>query len=477
MTTTSKPLTRRAWAKALAQSAKEFPPTPLPILSGKIPEGLRGTLYRNGPARLERGGVRMGHWFDGDGAILGVYFTDAGATGLYRYVQTSGYQKEGAANALLYGNYGTTAPGPIWNQWLRPIKNVANTSVLVLPDKLLALWEGGNPHALDLQTLETRGTDKLSHLEEGTPFSAHPKRDPKTGEIFNFGVSPGLNATLKVYKSDPSGKIIQQGSVPLDGLPLVHDFVMAGPYLVFFVPPVRVNLLPTALGLSCYSDALEWQPEKPTQIIVLDRETLSLVSRTEAEPWYQWHFSNGYVDKDGSMVIGFVRYPDFQTNQYLKEIATGQTHTTVKSTLWQASLNPQTGRIMHLEEVLDRVCEFPVVPDRLVGQASPHTYLSVHRDGVDISQEVFGAIARLDQDTNTLTIADLGENRYPSEPLYAPDTINPQQGWVLTVVYDGNSDRSEVVVFDSDALNEEPVCRLGLPSVIPHSFHGKWKPA
>jgi len=40
-----------------------------------IPEGLRGSLYRNGPARLERGGVRVGHWFDGDGAILAVHFT------------------------------------------------------------------------------------------------------------------------------------------------------------------------------------------------------------------------------------------------------------------------------------------------------------------------------------------------------------------------------------------------------------------
>jgi len=35
---------------------------------------------------------------------------------------------------------GMTAPGPIWNQWLKPINNVANTSVLALPDKLLALW-------------------------------------------------------------------------------------------------------------------------------------------------------------------------------------------------------------------------------------------------------------------------------------------------------------------------------------------------
>src|SRR4028119_297094 len=185
MTTTSKPLMRRAWAKAIAQPATEFPLTPLPILSGKIPEGLRGVLYRNGPGRLERGGVRVGHWFDGDGAILGVHFTDAGATGLYRYVQTCGYLEESAAGEFLYGNYGMTAPGPVWNQWLRPVKNAANTSVLALPDKLLALWEGGNPHALDLQTLETRGLDDLAGLSDELSYSAHPKCDPQTGEILD----------------------------------------------------------------------------------------------------------------------------------------------------------------------------------------------------------------------------------------------------------------------------------------------------
>lgn len=473
---TTQKSTIRAWANAIAQPAKEFPPTLLPILSGQIPQGLRGSLYRNGPARLERGGMRVGHWFDGDGAILAVHFTDAGATGVYRYVQTSGYQDEETTDQFRYGNYGMTAPGPIWNQWLRSTKNTANTSVLVLPDKLLALWEGGNPHALDLQTLETWGTDNLSKLGEGAPFSAHPKRDPKTGEIFNFGIAIGLKTTLNVYKSDATGKIIQQALVPLDGLPLVHDFVLAGSYLVFFVPPVRVNLLSAGLGLSSYSDAMEWQPNRATQVIVLDRETLNLVSRGEAEPWFQWHFSNGYVDADGLIAIDFVRYRDFQTNQYLKEIATGQTRTKAKGTLWQARVNPQTGQVTQLVELLDRGCEFPVVPPQQVGQLSPDIYLSVHRDGVDISQEMLGAIARFNTKTDTLAIADLGENRYPCEPLYAADALNPQQGWVLTVVYDGNADTSEVLVFDSNALEEEPVCRLGLPSVIPHSFHGKWKP-
>jgi carotenoid cleavage dioxygenase-like enzyme len=155
MQTTTKPFTKKAWAKAIAQPATEFPLTPLPILSGEIPSGLRGTLYRNGPARLERGGRLMGHWFDGDGAILAIHFNSPlfesegeSAVASYRYVQTAGYQKEAAVDRLLYSNYGMTAPGAFWNRWLKPTKNVANTSVLPLPDKLLALWEGGKPYAL-----------------------------------------------------------------------------------------------------------------------------------------------------------------------------------------------------------------------------------------------------------------------------------------------------------------------------------------
>jgi len=477
MQTVSRPSTTKAWAKAIAQPAPEFPSTPLHVLSGKIPTGLRGSLYRNGPGRLERGGIRVGHWFDGDSAILVINFTDAGATGLYCYVQTSGYQEEAAAGKLLYGNYGMTAPGPIWNQWLKPIKNAANTSVLALPDKLLALWEGDKPYALDLETLQTWGRDDLGGLKDGLSYSAHPKCDAHTGEILNFGISPGLNATLNVYKSDRTGKILQKAAVQLEGVPLVHDFVLAGPYLVFFVPPVRLNTLPLLVGMSNYSDSLLWQPQKGTQFLVFDRETLSVVCRGETEPWYQWHFANGYVDASGTVIVDVVRYEDFQTNQFLKEVATGITQTPVKSTLWQVHLTPTSGKITAIKEILDRHCEFPVVPQQIVGQASRYTYLSVQRQGVDSSQELFGAIGRFDHQTDTLTTSDLGENHYPAEPIYVPNAVNSDQAWIVTVVYDGNTDTSEVWVFDCDRLDEEPVCRLGLPSVIPHSFHGTWKPA
>jgi len=474
-------LTRQAsmptWTKAIAQPASEFPPTPLPALSGQIPTGLRGSLYRNGPGRLERASSRVGHWFDGDGAILAVHFTDQGATGLYRYVQTAGYQAEAAAGHYLYGNYGMTAPGPIWNQWLRPLKNAANTSVLPLPDKLLALWEGGNPHALDLEDLATLGVDYLGGLKQGEPYSAHYKRDPATGEVFNFGVVPGINAKLHLYKSDRSGKVVQRASVPLEGMPLIHDFVLAGPYLVFFIPAVRLNSLPVLAGLSSYSDAMQWRPDKATGILVLDRETLSVVSRGETEPWFQWHFGNGCVDASGCIRLDFVQYADFQTNQFLKEVPTGHPQTAAPGTLWRVRLAPQTGQIQELQEVLEQPCEFPVVDPQQVGQEWRYTYLSVHLPGVDIRQELFGAIARYDYQTGNLVTAEAGENCYPMEPLYIPDAQTSEHGWVMTVVYDGNTNSSEVWIYDSDRLADEPVCRLGLPSVIPFGFHGKWRPA
>ncbi|BAZ17986.1 carotenoid oxygenase [Calothrix sp. NIES-4071] len=476
MTATVNPSKRQnAWASVISQPAKEFPHTPLPTISGKIPSGLRGSLYRNGPGRLERGGVRMGHWFDGDGAILAVHFNDSGASAIYRYVQTAGYKEESAANKLIYGNYGMVAPGSIWDKLFKGVKNAANTSVLALPDKLLALWEGGKPHALNLKTLDTYSEDDLGGLDNNLPYSAHYKRAADTGEIYNFGVTPSLNSTLHIYKSTASGRIVQKAAHNIDGVPIVHDFVLAGQYLVFFISPVRVNLLAALTGSKCFSDALEWLPSKGTQIIVVDRQTLKIVSRGETEPWYQWHFSNGYVDANGAIIVDIARYDDFQTNQYLKEVATGETHTPAKSHLSRVSLNPQTGKVNKIEKILDCQCEFPNVPPEYVGKDSRYTYLSTFRPGTDISKEILNAIARYDHHTETFTIADVGENRYPSEPIYVKDLENASQEWVITVVYDGKTNASEVWIYNADRLNEEPVCKLELPGAVPHSFHGTWK--
>ena len=474
-TTIDKQSQQASWAKAIAKPASEFPLTQLSIISGQIPENLKGSLYRNGPGRLERGDFHVGHWFDGDGAILAVHFAEGQARATYRYVQTAGYLEEERADKLIYGNYGMTATGSWWQRFGKTSKNVANTSVMALPDKLLALWEGGLPHSLDLETLETFGIENLEGLENRLPYSAHPKRDPQTGEIFNIGVSYGKNATLNIYRSDRTGKLLKKGQTNLQGLSMVHDFVLAGDFLIFCVPPLRMNVFPVLLNLQSYSESLQWQPQEGTEILVFNRHSLELVSRNVVEPWFQWHFGNGHSDRDGNVVFDLIRYPNFATNQFLKEIAFGKTKTHAKGTLWQMRLNPQTGEFLEMSELCDRGAEFPSVDPAQVGQNSRHTYLSIHRPDAVINQEIFGAIARYDYQTNTITEADLGKNRYPMEPLFAPDASNPDHGYVITVVFDGDRECSEVWIFNSDRLDSEPVCRLALPSIVPMGFHGTWR--
>lgn len=479
MTTAAPSLTaqQKPWAKAIAQPAKEFPLTPLSVIAGDIPTDLHGSLYRNGPGRLERQGQRVSHWFDGDGAVLAVHFADGQAQGTYQYVQSAGFTEEEQAEQFLYSGYGSLAPGPFWQRWNAQLKNAGNTAVLALPDKLLALWEGGWPHHLDPITLETKGVHPLGQLTANEPYSAHPKRHPQTGHIFNFGLVAGANATLNLYRSDAHGHIEKKESVPLNGIPLIHDFVLADRYLVFCVPPVRLNPLPAVLGFQSFSDALMWQPKHGTQLVVVDAETLEVISSEAVDPWYQWHFGKGFVNKDGDIVLEVVRYDDFATNQQLKEIASGQIKTLADGQFWRVCVEPQTARVRSQTCLIEDHCEFPHIAEDQPTVMAP-TYLSIQTPGEDNMGELFRAIARFDPDTEKLTIADAGLERYPSEPIYVPKQAGDvPSGWVLSVVYDGAADQSELWIYDSDRLAEPPVCRLHLPQVVPHSFHGTWRPS
>lgn len=463
--------TAPAWAAAIATPAAEFSATSLSILEGHLPPGLRGTLYRNGPARLSRGGVPVGHWFDGDGAILRVQFAET-ATATYRYVQSAGFQEEEAADQYLHRGYGSFAPGSVWQRWRTQVKNAANTSVLALPDRLLTLWEGGLPHRLDLETLATHGLDTLGSLKTSDTFSAHPKRHPHTGDIFNFGVIAGGKAVLKLYRSNARGQGAKTESIDLNGIPLIHDMVLADRYLVFCVSPVRLNPLPAVFGLQTFSEALEWQPKRGTQIIVIDADSFEVVAWEQAEPWYQWHFGHSALLPDGTVSFEVVRYPDFATNQQLREVASGRVTTPADAQLWQYRIDPQTAKILESHCLVDRHCEFPVPYPAPSGESL--TYLNVHRVQPTPASELFEAIAQFNPRTQSLSIADAGAGYYPSEPIPVADVDQPDQHWVLTVVYNSHQHQSEVWIYADHRFADGPVARLQLPQVIPPSFHGTW---
>jgi carotenoid cleavage dioxygenase-like enzyme len=63
------------------------------------------------------------------------------------------------------------------------------------------------------------------------------------------------------------------------------------------------------------------------------------------------------------------------------------------------------------------------------------------------------------------------------EPIYAPHPHQKGQGWILTVVFDGNQDQSTVQIFSAEQLDAGSIAVLELPEVIPFGFHGTWQSA
>ena len=103
---------REDWASAFVNVELELDDVPLTAVRGEIPVGLNGTLYRNGPGRLERGGQWVHHPFDGDGMVAALRFEQGQLHLRNRYVRTEGWMAEEAAGRMLYrGVFGTQKPG------------------------------------------------------------------------------------------------------------------------------------------------------------------------------------------------------------------------------------------------------------------------------------------------------------------------------------------------------------------------------
>jgi len=132
------------WALGWRNPTRHNLKTPqLKLVSGKMPKGLSGTFYRNGPAVFERGGFRMSHWFDGDGMVQRFHMDAGKVSHIGRMVETELYLNNEKEGRMTGGGFGTVVPNPVSMTGPDSV-NQANTSVLPIGGELLALWEGGS---------------------------------------------------------------------------------------------------------------------------------------------------------------------------------------------------------------------------------------------------------------------------------------------------------------------------------------------
>ena len=178
---------RPDWFVSVGDVAADVPQQTLTRLHGRVPDGLDGTLYRNGPARFRRGGSASGHWFDGDGLIRAWSIRERVATLTARFVDTPKRRLEEQAGAMVQPGFGTLSRAGS-HVTSADDTNAANTSVIAAGGRLLALWEAGSAFAVDPVSLATTGAEVFRPDLAGMLFRAHPRVEPD-GRIWNLGLS------------------------------------------------------------------------------------------------------------------------------------------------------------------------------------------------------------------------------------------------------------------------------------------------
>lgn len=117
------------------------------VIFGEIPKDIYGTLYRNGPGKFQIGDDKVEHPYDADGIIASIAFRDGCAYFRSRFVETREYLAEKQEEKVLFrGTFATQRSGGaiknIGDLW---VKNVSNTNVVAVSDKVLSLFEAGQP--------------------------------------------------------------------------------------------------------------------------------------------------------------------------------------------------------------------------------------------------------------------------------------------------------------------------------------------
>ncbi|MFO1329566.1 MAG: carotenoid oxygenase family protein [Rubrivivax sp.] len=447
----------------------------LPIV-GKLPPTLRGTLYRVGPnPRFAARGPQ--HWFAGDG-MLHVFHIERGAVSYRnRWVRTPKWELENAVGEGL--SSGSLGPSPLTDPRLAALKStVANTNVVWHAGRLLALEEGHAPFEVDPQSLAAIGPQTFEGQLEG-PMTAHPKIDPSNGELLSFGYSTrgplGADMTLHVIARD--GRMLRQEHFTAPYPSMVHDFAVTQGHIVFPIFPLTGSMQRAMRGQPPYA----WEPDRGTHIGIMPREGSSAGMRWfRGEPCYVYHPMNAFDTADGTLVLDVMKYdapPGFPMPDG-KPIPTQRSG--ARLVRWTFDLRGESDR--YTERVLsDLTGEFPRLDERFAIRPYRHGYIMAASIAETVSggRDSRAGIAHIDVESGKVSQwqPELGD--YCGEPIFVERSAGAVEGdgWLLSLVYRGREDRSDLAVFDACDVAAGPVALVQLSHRVPAGLHGNWRAA
>src|SRR4051812_7424941 len=213
----------------------------LPV-EGRMPDWLRGTLVRNGPAQFEVGKEKFNHWFDGLAMLHAFSFEKGRVAYANRFLRSSQYKAAREQGRIMFSEFGTDPCRAIYNgvsafYVQAPVPN-ANVHIEALGRAFVAHTEIPLPVRFDPATLKTLGVvGDMPPL--GRLGTAHPHADGRRGERFAYQPDFAPPSGYRVLGRTGKGAARVLATIPAAKPGYMHSFGLTERYVVIGEFPYR----------------------------------------------------------------------------------------------------------------------------------------------------------------------------------------------------------------------------------------------
>eukprot|EP00245_Coleochaete_scutata_P001636 TRINITY_DN12023_c0_g1_i1.p1 TRINITY_DN12023_c0_g1~~TRINITY_DN12023_c0_g1_i1.p1 ORF type:complete len:531 (+),score=80.62 TRINITY_DN12023_c0_g1_i1:84-1676(+) len=464
----------------------------LPVI-GELPVAINGEFVRNGPnPRFPP--IRNYHLFDGDGMLHGVRIKDGKATLVSRLVKTSRLQQETAYKRSVFIKLGDLAGFyalvALLLDYLRHLFGIisdengagtGNTALVYHDGRLLALHEGDHPYAI--RVLQDGEMETLGRFSYGGQlnhnFTAHPKVDANTGEMFFFGYDAarkGKTPYIDYRRVTANGEISAPVKISLRKPIMMHDFAVTERYAVFMDLPVVF----TPQDAVTLGSPFKFDKTMPSRFGILPRDAQNETNIRwfELPPCGIFHTANAWEDGD-EVVLHACRFSEIDLTMFVEKKKDRDMPVMV-----EYRFNMVTGKAAE-KQLIDFFTDFPRINDNLIGRKQRYAYaahFTRDMEGIQgiVKVDLWGQpkLGLGQPEPGTGVVAGYfahGRGRTGSEAVFVPKEgggLAEDDGYLLSFVYDESTNKSEMVVTDAKTMSATPVAVVKLPVRVPYGFHG-----
>ena len=439
----------------------------LPV-RGKLPPWLAGSLIRTGPAKWEVGGRSMNHWFDGLAMLHRFSFADGAVSYANRFLETKAWRAANDTGKIQYSEFATDPCRSLFQRvsamFSPKISDNANVNLVKLGERFIAMTETPIPVQFDDDTLAAAG---VAYEAPGMLTTAHPHMDRATKGMLNYAAKLGPRNSYRFFLLRPDAaqpEVIATQAVREPAY--MHSFGLTPRWLVLAEFPLVVNPLRLAFSGRPYIENFRWRPELGTRFHLFDRTNGQALGPFETEARFAFHHVNSY-EENGDVVVDIVTSPTAQIVEdlYLERLRQGKP--IAPAHLERFRITPTSGTVTS-ERLADAAMELPRIN---YGRCNERPYRHVW--GVGSDDGWLDRIVKADVVERTTTVWS-EDGCYPGEAVFvgAPDGEREDEGVLLSVVLDGRTGNSFLLVLDASSLEE--LARADVPHQIPFGFHGQF---